>query len=239
MPHSDPNLVQLEAAVEKLSPVLHQLVLVGGCATSLLVTDPGAAPPRVTEDVDLVLDAASYGAWHAFEGKLRELGFRQPPASGGFIFRWVLGDLVVDVMPTDEHILGFGNRWYLEAVRTKESRALPGGIEVHHVNAPCFLATKLAAFRSRGEGDLLASSDLEDLLRVVDGRPEIEAELARQDEGLRGYVGEELRELLADPLFADAIRAYLWSSSEPAGRFDLLEVRLRWMADLRDRPSGH
>lgn len=239
VPRSDPDLVQLEAMVEKLLPVLDQLVLVGGCATSLLVTDAGAAPPRVTEDVDVILEAASYGAWHAFERKLRELGFSQPPASEGFIFRWVRGDLILDVMPTDEGILGFGNRWYLEAIRTKERRTLPGGIEVYHVNAPCFLATKLAAFRSRGEGDFLGSTDLEDLLRVVDGRSEIEAELARQEEGLRGFVGEELRGLLSDPLFGDAIEAYLWSSSELADRFDILAGRLRRMADLRGRSSGH
>ena len=38
------------------------------------------------------------------------------------------------------------------------------------VTAPVFLATKLEAFRGRGQGDFLFSHDLEDLMAVVDGR---------------------------------------------------------------------
>lgn len=39
--------------------------------------------------------------------------------------------------------------------------------------APYFCATKLEAFGGRGKNDYLASHDLEDLITVVDGRPEL------------------------------------------------------------------
>jgi hypothetical protein len=41
------------------------------------------------------------------------------------------------------------------------------------ITAPYFLACKLAAFRSRGEGDYLMSHDMEDIVAVLDGRPEV------------------------------------------------------------------
>lgn len=47
------NLEQLAAVATILEPLLDRLVLVGGCATSLLVTDPGAPDARPTTDVDM------------------------------------------------------------------------------------------------------------------------------------------------------------------------------------------
>jgi len=58
-PASDPNLARLEEAAEKLGPLLDELVLVGGCAAGLLVTDPGSAPIRPTQDVDMLVAAAT------------------------------------------------------------------------------------------------------------------------------------------------------------------------------------
>lgn len=49
MPH--PNLELLKLTAEKLRPLLSEIVFVGGCATGLLATDPGAAPVRTTYDV--------------------------------------------------------------------------------------------------------------------------------------------------------------------------------------------
>jgi hypothetical protein len=39
---NDPNPALLERAVELLRPLLDELVFVGGCATGLLITDPGS-----------------------------------------------------------------------------------------------------------------------------------------------------------------------------------------------------
>ncbi len=58
MPH--PNLELLKLTAEKLWPLLPEIVFVGGCATGLLVTDPGAAPVRATYDVDVIAEIGSY-----------------------------------------------------------------------------------------------------------------------------------------------------------------------------------
>jgi hypothetical protein len=40
----DPNRELLRRAAERLRPLLHEIVFVGGYATGLLVTDSGATP---------------------------------------------------------------------------------------------------------------------------------------------------------------------------------------------------
>ena len=42
----------------------------------------------------------------------------------------------------------------------------------------CFIATKLEAFHGRGGGDIVASHNLEDIIAVAEGRPEIVGEVA-------------------------------------------------------------
>ena len=38
------------------------------------------------------------------------------------------------------------------------------------ITAPYFLATKIEAFESRGEGDFYGSHDLEEIITLLDGR---------------------------------------------------------------------
>ena len=56
---NDPNLHLLEAAARLLQPLLDELVFVGGCATGLLITDPGAVGIRPTKDVDVITEVGS------------------------------------------------------------------------------------------------------------------------------------------------------------------------------------
>jgi hypothetical protein len=55
-----PNLDLLELMAANLSPLLSEVVFVGGCTTGLLVTGPGAAPVRVTRDEDVITELLSY-----------------------------------------------------------------------------------------------------------------------------------------------------------------------------------
>ena len=69
--------------------MLDQLVLVGGCTTALLVTDPAAAEVRPTYDVDAIAEITSYSSYVDFSERLRKLGFTEdtsqdaPYAGGG------------------------------------------------------------------------------------------------------------------------------------------------------------
>jgi predicted nucleotidyltransferase len=144
------NLEQLIAAAELLRPLLTELVFTGGAVTSLLVTDEGAGAPRTTFDVDAIAETTTYAEYAAFGDRLRALGFAEDASEGAPLCRWVQGDTVLDVMPMDEKILGFSNRWYKAAMDAAVVQELPGGLNVRLVPAPYFLATKIEAFHGRG-----------------------------------------------------------------------------------------
>jgi len=167
----DPNREMLEAVVERLGPLADEMVFVGGCATGLLITDPGAPEVRPTRDVDAIVEIASRVEFHRLQGSLRDRGFVEDDSPDAPISRWRHEKYVLDVMPTDERVLGFGNAWYRAAWQCAATLELPGGRVIRHIPAPLFLATKLAAFDGRGAGDYLSSHDLEDFVAVVDGRP--------------------------------------------------------------------
>jgi hypothetical protein len=58
-------------AAERLRRLLSEIVLVGGCATGLLIDDPGAAPVRGTYDVDVIAKIGSYAEYTVFSERLR------------------------------------------------------------------------------------------------------------------------------------------------------------------------
>lgn len=111
---------------------------------------------------------------------------------GAPLCRWRRDDLIVDVMPVDERIRGFSNRWYPSAIETAQRFDIAGH-DVRVVTPALFIATKLDAFHGRGNDDVLASHDLEDIIAVVDGRPEILNDIAAAGADVRGYIGTEIR----------------------------------------------
>jgi hypothetical protein len=117
--------------------------------------------------------------------------------------------VVLDIMPTNEEILGFGNDWYRPALIAATELILPSGRTIRMVTAPYFLATKLAAFDSRGRGDFMMSHDIEDIVAVLDGRPGLVEELHHVDSELRNYLAARFGELLVNEDFLAAIPGHL------------------------------
>lgn len=223
----DPNLEMLMRAVEVLDPLLDRLVVVGGCATGLLITDPAAPPLRITRDVDLVVDLATLWEYEQLCQEFRRLGLQPDEANGGLICRMRRDDLVVDLMPTKEEILGFANRWFGKAVEDARPYELPNGKQIRLISPPCFLATKLTAIGTRGDRDYLNSKDLEDLVAVMDGRPELVAEVSSASEDLCCFIAEEIGTLLGNPRFIDSLPGHL---SPEADRANLVLTRFQALA---------
>jgi hypothetical protein len=143
-------------------------------------------------------------------------------------------DLVLDLMPTQGEILGFSNRWYPLALDTAELHGLPSGRSIRIVTAPVFLATKLEAFRGRGQGDFLFSHDLEDLMAVVDGRASLLEECRLSPPELRQGLAAQFLDLLNTTAFLEALPAFLPPDQASQQRLpDLLET-LRAIAALAE-----
>jgi hypothetical protein len=95
-----PNIKILETAIHKLGPLVDEMVFLGGCATCLLLTDPATPPPRVTYDVDVIVEAASLLDYHKLSERLRRHNFSEDMSPDALICRWRCGETILDVMPT-------------------------------------------------------------------------------------------------------------------------------------------
>lgn len=226
----DPNFQMLLQVAIALDDLCDELVFLGGCATSLLVTSIRAESVRVTRDVDVVAKAVSAAEYHALERKLAARGFEPDTSDDAPICRRIREGIRLDVMPRNPQVLGFSNRWYPLAVQSAISCRLREDVFIRLVTAPVFIATKLEAFRDRGRSDYLASHDLEDLLSVIDGRDAIASELLAADEPLRHYVQSELSELLRDENFVLALPGHLPADPGAQARLPRLLERLKRMA---------
>jgi hypothetical protein len=165
------NLELLKVAAKLLRPVLNELVFVGGCATGLLVSDEAAAEVRPTFDVDAIAEITSYVEYTTFGERLHELGFTEDASEGAPICFWQHEEIKLDLMPLDEKILGFSNRWYKSAMGSAREFEIEGDVRIRVVTASYFCGTKLEAFRGRGKGDYIASHDLEDLIICSESKP--------------------------------------------------------------------
>jgi hypothetical protein len=223
---ADPNLRLLTEAAKLLIPVLDELVFVGGCTTGLLITDEGAGDVRPTFDVDAITEITSYADYAIFSERLRKLGFTEDASEDAPLCRWLHGETRLDVMPLDESILGFSNRWYEAALGSAQEYELEPGLHIRVVTAPYFCATKIEAFRGRGKGDYLSSHDLEDLITVVDGRSGLVNELRSALADVRSYIAGAISQMLKTTEFMDALPGYLLPDAASQGRISILLERL-------------
>lgn len=210
----NPNLAILELVAQALGPVCDSVIFVGGCATGLLLTLERPERIRITEDVDIVAQAVTVHDYHSIEKKVRAQGFTNDMRPGAPICRWVYKNVTLDLMPTVKEILGFANRWYPLALQTAEIVVLPSGTSIRLITAPVFIGTKLEAFKDRGtfadgRPDYLGSHDLEDIVTVVDRRPELLEECRATSPDLRAYLAAEFSRLLKDKEFEPSLAGHL------------------------------
>lgn len=204
------NLVRLRAVASALSELNEKVVFVGGATVSLYATDLAAAEPRPTDDIDVVVEVATYAEFSSqIEERLRQLGFTNDIESG-IICRYRIQGLIVDVMPSDSGILGFSNRWYREGIAESIIRPVNEHQTIRIFTAPYFIATKLEAFNSSRHGrDPRTNSDFEDIIYLFDNRTELMAEISQSPQSVRAYLQADLNVLLANPNVYENIYAQL------------------------------
>ena len=109
----------LEFVARKLGPLNEEVIYLGGCTTALFITDPLSLDVRPTRDVDCIVDIVSLPKYYQFGKKLASRGFKQS-VDESVIFRWHYDEVILDVMPIDESILKFGNRWQQRSRHLKQ-----------------------------------------------------------------------------------------------------------------------
>jgi predicted nucleotidyltransferase len=227
------NIVRLEKMARHLRPLLDEVVFLGGCTTEIFVTDAGAAEVRPTTDVDVVIEVASLVQYCDFAERLRKIGFQEDSSDGAPRCRWLIDGAQLDVMPTHEEILGFSNPWYEAAMEAAQEYVLGADLTIRTITAPYFIATKLVAFRNRGNNDYQASSDLEDIIAVLDGRAAIVAEIRTQNDRIQSYLAKEMASLLGTAGFSDALPGYVEQDPVSQARVRVIEDRIRQIAQMQ------
>lgn len=213
----------LELAYQHLGELRREVVFVGGATVELWITDEAAPEFRLTEDVDVVVEVATTQDYYRLEERLRSLDFENDQESMVICrFRRSDSELVLDVMPTESSILGFENRWQVEGFGHAVEVTLPKGQAISALPPPYLLATKLEAFRGRGQLDFYGSRDWGDIVALVDGREELIEEVREASGAVRTYVSDQLQELSAHRSFDPGVEGALPSSPESRDRVDLV-----------------
>lgn len=216
-------------AAERVGDLLPKLTFVGGAVVGLLITETGGQTPRSTEDVDVIVPVLTRIEWYEVEADLVSKGFRNSPE--GPVCRFTQDGLVLDVMPTNGDVLGFTNPWYEEAIATSTKTILPNGLEISLIHPLCFLATKFAAFSDpirSNAGDPNASRDLEDIVMLMDGRPEILREVSACSKQLRTYLQKQFKGILTRPFIEESIEGQLGNPDRT--RLPVILERMRRLA---------
>ena len=220
------NFNRIRLVAEKLYPLPDRVVFLGGSVVGFLLTDTGAPDVRPTLDVDIIVGVKTQREYHKLSESLRSLGFKEAVESD-VICRWHIDDIVVDIMPTSGKILGFTNRWYPLAMETASQYEITKALSINLVSPPCFIATKINAFESRGKQDFLLSDDINDIIYVVNGRPEIVDEIKNSDKELKGYLSRKFKKLLKNDFFHEAIQGCLRADMENQSRYYIIIERLK------------
>lgn len=225
------NLAMLEFVARKLGKLNDDVVFLGGCATTLFITDPLSLDVRPTLDVDCIIDVISLGKYHQFGEKLKEQGFKQL-IDDDVICRWHYNDIILDVMPTNEKILGFSNHWYKEAIKHATTHQIAEDLSIKSVTAPYFLATKIEAFKTRGNNDFLGSHDFEDIITVINGRAEITAEIASVSSQLKICLKEIFTQIFGSEQFHAALPGHLNDGPVTQQRVQIVLKRIKKIANI-------
>jgi len=220
------NIEAIAEVARQLGPICERVVFLGGAVTGLLITDTAAPEIRNTDDVDVIINVASRSSYYNLEDELRALGFTQRHAQGDPICRWGIDGIVVDIMPTDESILGFSNRWYVPAIERAMEMSLPNGLGIRVITPPDFLATKLEAFLGRGQGDFLLSQDIADIVSLIDGRVELVAEVSAADLSVRQFIAISLSDFQKSQIFAEALAGHMLPDAISQQRISLVLERI-------------
>lgn len=216
------NIVRIKAVYNNLSDLKDKVVFVGGATTSLYA-DRQTLEVRPTDDVDVIIELINYNERAKLEEKLRTIGFQHDMEST-VVCRFKIQGIIVDIMPTTSDSIGFSNRWYPEGFKQAEEYKIDDNNIVKILSSTYFIATKLEAFKGRGNGDGRTSQDFEDIVYVLENRQTIWEELNNTTGEIRNYLINEFKQLKNNVNLFEWIDSHVEYGSPPASYFILNEI---------------
>jgi hypothetical protein len=155
-------------------------------------------------------------------------GLQETKEPGAPLCRWQYEGISIDVMPCDESVLGFSNRWYKPGIANSIRYQLPSGRQILIFSTPYLLASKIEAFTGRGGGNFYFSSDIEDIVALLDGRSSLFEEVQQADYELKAFLSRWFRAELEN--LCSIAPAFLSPVAKISGRTRLLLERIERLA---------
>jgi hypothetical protein len=203
------NLVRIKVVADALKGILEKTVFVGGSIIDLYTDDPSQGEIRPTDDIDVAIEIINSASYPEIENKLRAIGFKNDIYSG-VICRFRYHDIVVDIIPDDENILGFTNTWYKLGIQKSIDFELEIGFKIKIFPIDIFLASKLEALFSNRHGeDYRQNSDFEDIIFLFDNRINIKRDIENAENVVLMFLKSSLEALLKRRFINEEISTHL------------------------------
>jgi hypothetical protein len=223
MVNSFRNIVRIKVVAKALQELNNKVVFVGGAVVDLYADDPARGEIRPTDDVDVFMEVVSRLNYVEIEEKLREIGFKNDMESN-VICRYKYHDVIVDVMPDDENVLGFANTWYKKGINSCQFVKL-NDIEITILDVTYFLATKFEALNSKRHGDdYRLNSDFEDIVYIFDSRTTIKQDIKLADETVKHFLKKAVATLLIRSNIEEEVSANLETSNQVIRKNRIIEI---------------
>ncbi len=187
------NLTRLKTVHHAWKELQSKIVYVGGATLSLYATRP-TFDVRPTDDIDVIIEIYSFAENAKLAIKLLEIGF-QPQTESSIICRYSIKGISIDIMPTQLSNFGTHNIWYQEGFLYAQSYKIDESTIIKILSAPYFIATKMEAFKSRGQNDGRTSHDFEDIIYILENRHTVWTELAEAPPRVKLYLIHEFYKL--------------------------------------------
>lgn len=214
-------IAMIEVVARGLAPLKQKVIFVGGATVSLYLKHKSSDSVRPTDDVDCVVEVASRIAYADLQASMEKVGFSHSKDENAAICRMDFSGLKVNIMPSDSRILGFTNRCYPEGIGNAVNTKLPSGNTILIFSLPYFIATKIEAYFGRGQGDFRFSSDIEDIVTVLDGQKDFK-ELLSAPNTVKAYLKKSFRTFINDSVFLEGLSAHIDQGSDRQKRAERL-----------------
>jgi hypothetical protein len=221
------QILMLETVAQVLSKVPTTIVFTGGATIFLYLDEVAASDIRPTVDVDCVVKITSRNEYYKFSELLRTLGLQENTEPGAPLCRWQYKGIPIDVMPCDELVLGFSNRWYKPGIANSIHHQLPSNRQILIFSTPYLLASKIEAFKGRGDS-FCYSTDIEDIMALLDGRSSLFEEVQQADEEVKVFLSGWFRANREN--LCDIAPGSLSTAAKNSGRTSLLLQRIERLA---------
>lgn len=179
---------KLETLAESLGTLKDRVVFSGGMLTAFYATDAWAHGHRSMGELECILNAPTMAEFLTWDRELRERGFHPKYDPNPPVIEWEYKGIGLEVYPSRPEIVRHKNRWFEEGVFHAIKHPLPSGICIRIMSAPYFLASRIESFLHHSDFYIRHNKDFEDIVFLLNNRPELLDEVAHSFHEVRAYI---------------------------------------------------